>query len=240
MKHVLMFIFIFLYLSSDSHQKAKITKRRIIDSNEHYPASNTICTKIYIVNDITNIQVEYASNGWQVIDSLVFTKESNTIYIKYYRPIYDENTFAIKTYELMRKEWKKEYKLKAPINIAIDKYCLCKQYLMDLQFLLERNPEQSMNNWRFREAIIPSLLHQYGIPITEYLDSFNFNIDSSLIKNDIFYFRNYTLTRTYHYGNNVLSEVLIMVVSKKRPSFLYYRESFVVEKFNTDETNIPR
>lgn len=111
-----------------------------------------------------------------------------------------------------------------------DKYGLSKEYLLDLQFLLERNPMRKDDVFQFKGGIIPSLFQQYGIPFNESLLIFSFTKGgNNLILSDSFSFDNYTLTRKYMYNsNNVLEEVQIIVRDKKNKSTSQFREYFEI------------
>lgn len=232
MKHTLIILFILFGHRSNSQQKVEIIKTCGILSDEYLPTKNTICMKKYLENGRLICQINYASNGWQIIDSLAFRRDGNNLCIESYRPIYDSQHSKVKSYELANKNWKEKRALQPPLNKVNDKYNLCEQYLKDLQFLLERHPIRHTKSWQFEGGIVPSLMYQYGIPINEPLDSFSYSIDYNKINYEIFYFHNYTLTRQYKYDNRMLAKVLIKVFSKEHSSTTYYGEYFRVDVCN--------
>lgn len=228
MKPVYIVVFLFQSLSACSQQKVEIVKKCRFDGNQSFPSRDVICQRIYIEGGVPVSKVEYAENGWQVIDSLVFERTEKEICCISYNPQYSLKTRKIEKYERVGRNCKEEGGLIKPLKDIEDEYGLTREYVKDLQFLLNQDPTQSNSVFQFEEGITPSLLAQYGIPFDELLYSFSFMINDNLIKKDAFYFKNYILTREYKYDKKRLLEVQVIVNDKRYKTMSKFKEYFAI------------
>lgn len=172
----------------------------------------------------------YSSNGWQVLDSIVYNEYETITYepqygdareIVKYSKRESTNQLTSKTNETF------QYPLK-------DKYELGNLYLNDIKLILELMDKKTFeikSKNTLKTNFIPSILTRYGIPYNELLDSCKYSITKDgLLQNDNFYFENFTVNRDYEYDDLVLKTVNILRVDKINNQPEQITEKFKIEK----------
>lgn len=180
---------------------------------------------VFIRDTLKKYEINYANNGWQVLDSNSYEYLNDSSYYLYtYHPQYDIDTRVLKKYALHDKI---KYQKNSRIHFG-DEYNLSDNYSRDLDFLFKTklNPNHD-NKLIFHEKIVPSLLIEYGIPYNEILDSCKYKVTKNgLLSSDDFYFANYSVTRKYNYVNSTLKKVIISVKDKLHNEVNEYVEEF--------------
>lgn len=189
---------------------------------------DTIIKHIISIKDgLKKYEINYANNGWQVLDSNSCEYMNDSLCYSYiYHPYYDIDTRRLKKYALHEKI---KFQKTSRIHFN-DKYNLSDKYSKDLDFLFSTklNPNHD-NKLIFDKKNAPSLLMEYGIPYDEILDSCKYKVvEKGLLSSDEFYFENYSLTRQYYYVNSMLKKVIISVKNNLRSETNEYVEEFKV------------
>ena len=229
MKIKLLFVCIFFTISQVGYsQKSNfILKKCFSKSTQSFPNKNYICQKLILKGQSIIYKLNYSSNGWQIIDSVVCQKKGGKYCEKFYQPIYDVENRFIKNYELLNVDCIQIKKSSYDDLLRIkDEYNLSKEYIDNIEFLLSKHPMKSIKEYSFKNEIIPSLFTQYGIPYDELLSVFTYKLESRLLKDDSFIFKNFVLTRNYVYNNGLLKEVRIEIRNREEKIISQFREVF--------------
>lgn len=225
MKLIYLFIFIYLGQTACSQENMKITKVRSSEKRTYK------CQELFFKDTTLIYELNFSYNGWQVTDSIHYNNEGSVHCAKVYFASYDEDSDSTSTpyYEYRYLDCNQNDYLKTKSFSRIDDtYSLSKYYLRDLNLLLELNPINVNDEFRFKKPIISSILTQYGIPYNEQLSSFSFKLNDSnkLILKDIFTFENYVVSRNYSYQMNILEQVSIIVTNRGNGQTYDYTEVF--------------
>lgn len=230
MRVIYIIVFLFSYLTACSQQEVKIIKECYFSGNESFPNRKYICQKMYFQGKQLMSKIEYSYNGWQVYDFTSYKYIKDGYITELYKPIYDLESRIFKGYELESTDTVQHKILSGKLVKINDQYHLSKPYLYDLWFLLERNPKNENNIFKFKYGIIPTLFSEYGLPYNELLKSFTFTISQdNLIEGDVFFFQDYIVRRKYKYNEyHRLKEVQITIENTKDNIISEYRESFEI------------
>jgi hypothetical protein len=230
MRFICFYIFLGLSQVACSQQNTRINKTFVSEGSESFPSKNYTCQKLFYSDQNLVWEINYSYNGWQVYDSIYYEIKDSKYCISTFQPVYDEGSKTVSNYSVgnIDCEQEKDFSNK-DLALISDQYFLSKPYLSDLNFLLQRNPINQGNVFKFKTAISPSLFSQYGIPYNELLSSFSFivSIDNQ-IESDEFYFSNFTLKREYHYQESRLEEVVITLINKRTSSTSKFKEKFEI------------
>jgi hypothetical protein len=224
MKSIILWGALFMSYTSCSQENTTIAKLA------KFNGKLTQVQKSYFNGGNLVYRINYANNGWQVLDSIVYEDKNTKHCWHFYKPTYDIENRKLLKYDFSEVEC--EDKKNAFIQNVEDKYSLSKLYLDDLRFLLEIEGGNKLELdgstlVTLKESIKPSILTKYGIPFNESLNNFSYKIDNELLVYDQFNFENYVLKREYFYSkNHVLTEVRIYVEGKNLDGEKSYVEQF--------------
>lgn len=229
MRFLYLYVHLGLTLAACS-QQITINKVCIVEGSKSFVGKNYTCQKLVYSNENLAWTISYSYNGWQIYDSIYYEIKDTTCCVKTFRAEYDEGFKAVSNYILESVDCGQKVgfsdNLLASIN---DQYSLSKPYLDDLNFLLKLKPINRGTEFSFKEGVSPSLFPQYGILNSEVLNSFFVVVGAdNHIRNDGFYFLNFTLEREYTYKGARLHEVIINVKNKKTNSISTFRERFEI------------
>lgn len=228
--HVRMYIILFFLVSACSlthSNDVMIVKRSSYSGTLSFPSYDLTIQKLYYHNNKHIASVNYALNGWQIIDSSIFNYKDRGVYRVEFTPQYNDLSKNIERYVYSDSSYSSNIDSFGLFDKLNDKYKLSKDYIEDLLELLNMQPKAYTKGYLFEDGVLPLLFLQYGIPKDELLTSFSFEIANNLIQNDCFEYDNYLLYRTYDYDENVmLRSVTIKVLAKKNDSELEFKEYF--------------
>lgn len=185
-----------------------------------YPSfkNDTIVSKVgYYKGTLLKYEKEYAYNGWQVLDSIVYDKE---LCFKVYQPNYDVEKKIIKNYSYSYNDcYKTDYKLEGFLLFK-DRFMILGNYYSALEFALtndsyNRKKSEDCYIYEFKVPASPSLFSNYGIPNTEVLLSLSVKQKQDLILEDEFDYQNFNIKRKYYYKKEVLEKVQYIVWNKQ-------------------------
>ena len=210
-----------------SQQQVMIQKKCTFEGSETLPSRSYICERLFFEKEDLIYRIEYSYNGWQITDSITYERTNGKCIIKDYQAQYDFNNRVINHYLLLYVD---STLIKNSLNNELskinDRFNLTKDYLDDLNFLLERNPINEADTFKFEDGIIPSAFIKYSIPYNEILYEFNYSVKDNLIKNDSFTFENFIVSRKYYYKDKMLQKVLIIVEDKRKAATSKFGEYF--------------
>ena len=147
----------------------------------------------------------YASNNWQVLDSVAYTNEQDIVYT----PNYDQTRRLI-AYTRKESKEKETNLFEKHLN---DRHQLSEIYMKELNTIHSLLGTEVIPNHKMITNFIPSIFTAYGIPHSELLDSCEYAISTKgFIQHDTFYFKHYTLRRAYEYDQELLKKVKITIL----------------------------
>jgi len=205
-----------------------VQKEKLITKYRTYNNSDKKIKEIYIKGNNRIWEKNYASNGWQVYDSIVFNNDKSTIY----KAEYNEGTRDVfKYYDSVEVDLTPSRHKQKLYKLLIDKYSLSHKYIDDIAFILETmKTEESEIKTKdnIKTNYIPSILVNYGIPYNETLDSCSYNIESGLLKSDTFFFENHKINRQFTYNEQVLSKVITERIKLKNNERVIIQEKISI------------
>ena len=181
-------------------------------------------------------EINYANNGWQVLDSVSYERNGLLICAKTYAAAYNELQPDKYRYSLTDTACNKIAPLpQGPLPKIADHFSLVQPYFAEISKigLFEHAVLSKKKNNAFsiilKGQYIPSIHGAYGIPFDEQLNSCTFIMSNEkLLIQDNFYYKNFTVSRSYKYADLMLNEVVIQV--KGKDSNNEYAESFRVAR----------
>ena len=221
------YVIFFLGFSAFSQTDTKIVKKIYIRDRE------IIVQNMYFKNSNLIWKINFANNGWQILDSISYEYKNPNYCTKIYKPEYNELSNKIKSFKLTSLDCSNNYNYNSLILRTTDVFFLSKYYTNDLDFLLKLNPilKSNLNNqneYHFKKKVIPSILTNFGIPINEKLEMFTFTFNNKLIESDFFKFEHFVLKRKYEYKDSILSIVYIEVINNKNKKTHQFKEMFMI------------
>jgi hypothetical protein len=209
---------IFILLGCNAQgQKSIVIKSCYFGGSASSASRNYICQKLIFENEVPEVKIDYALNGWQVLDSIYYRIVGGRLCSLEYRPSYDVKNKRLEKYIYIKEECNSKSITNDILNLKKDKYDLLLPYLKDLQFLISRGAKKTgEHSYYFENGIIPSLFLQFGIPSNETLTSFCFDIFEGLLLKETYDFEHYTLIRHYEYDKTIMLKKVQTTTMDKR------------------------
>ncbi|MCA0447912.1 MAG: hypothetical protein LCH54_16965 [Bacteroidetes bacterium] len=195
-----------------------------------FPEKKTIAERIAFKGNTPVWKIDYANNGWQIVDSISFKEIEGKLLFDVFKPVYDFENQIIIGYKHSFSESKLQPILNTVIFEQDDNFRLAKSYLFELNYLMSLSPNQVGNEFGFKNGVLPLIFLKYGIPEKELLLNFNFKSnEKNWIIDDSFTYENYFLKRNYNYKDSMLIEIKITVENKKTNEILEFIENYRFE-----------
>lgn len=226
-------VFFYFMLNSCSSNYAKdvvIEKRQNFSGTLSFPSYDYLIQRLYFHNDKQIYNVNYALNGWQIIDSSAINYKDNKVCQVVFYPKYNSLNRYLEDYRYADSSCREDIDSFQIFNRLNDKYRLSKGYVKNIISLLYMEPKVFTEGYTFEGGVIPFLFFEYSIPREELLNSFKFEIINNLIQNDSFNFENYLLIREYEYDEHkMLKSITIHVKNKSDQSQVVFKEYFTIQ-----------
>jgi hypothetical protein len=184
-----------------------------------------------------NYEINYAYNGWQVLDSVRYIyHDDSIIQLSHFRAKYDENYTKIVDHELYKVESVSLncYYCMSTLGFH-DRYLVLKSYLKIWEQIFEIEQHKygvgfGMHAIVFENKVIVSRFMQYGLQYNESLDSCSFTIDENYrLSSDRFIFESSRVERTFVYDDINLIEVRLDVSTDNGATSRRYIEQFLYD-----------
>lgn len=194
--------------------------------------------KMYYVDNLLLYKINYAFNGWQKLDSIVFNYDSiGYLCIYDYQAKYN-NDMTLIGYDLNYKdctEINHSTKLNDKLNLAFD-------YYNDILYCFGFKNKTLVNKGndhlvKFQRGYAPSIMTDYGVPYNEILLSIKYRINNNILLRDECDFKNYNVKREFIYENNYLSEVIVFFTNKRSCKIKRFKEIFSILELIEDDTH---
>jgi hypothetical protein len=223
-----LFVLLLAPYSIFSQTNAKITKYTV-QGNQKIKNQ-----ELLVKNGSLQWEINYAGNGWQVIDSIAYAYMETGIKAACYEPVYHHGQTLLR-YNLRKDKLIVAQGFNLLSGIGRRDFLL-KDYIAVWNTLMELQPELAQeasegNVLRFEPKIKPSILSRYGIPFYEVLDSCVYmqSMPGQLAA-DSFYFENYTVQRIFSYDSLQLTDVDIRIYNRPDGKQNIFREIYIVEE----------
>lgn len=209
MKRFLLLIVFCIVSFQSFSQDVVIWKQILRFCNDRYLPKVYIASK-YCYRDTTLLyRMDYSDNGWQIYDSISYTRDNGLWYISYY----DATDTDLRLHQRFSDTIQDLYYTNNDLQYIVDKYCVLSYYLNGINELIHQCKKMSPHliqtqigdtcYYFFKDVNHTLLFAEYGIPMEESLNNYCCHIgEHGEYDWDKFCFSEYTISRHFDYDKH--------------------------------------